>query len=77
MRCELSRAEVSAVVQHLLTNCRECTQVTACLWDLGEWPKALTILLQEAARQERSATRRRRARLETGGPEVRRRHGRR
>jgi hypothetical protein len=67
MRCKLSRAERSAVVRHLLTNCPQCADVTSRLWGLGEWPRALKVLLQEAARQERSAARHRQSLLETGG----------
>jgi hypothetical protein len=67
MRCKVSRAERSAVVRHLLTNCPRCVELTSRWWGLGEWPRALKVLLQEAARQERSAARHRQSLLQTGG----------
>jgi NADH:ubiquinone oxidoreductase subunit D len=67
MRCELSRAEVSAIVRHLLTNCPQCAVVTSRVWGLGDRSKALNVLLKEACRQERSAARRRQGLLEADG----------
>jgi hypothetical protein len=54
MRCELSRAEVSAVVRHLLTDCPQCVEVSSRLFKLAKRPAdALQVLLEEATRQER------------------------
>jgi hypothetical protein len=36
LRGELTRAEVRAVVRHLLTRCPRCVEVAGRLWNLGD-----------------------------------------
>lgn len=54
MAGELSRAESSSVVRHLLTGCPRCVAVTGRLWALGERLRALRFLAEEGLAAESS-----------------------
>ena len=49
MGAALPRAEMRAVVRHLLTGCRECIQVTRRLWQLGDCIVLSLALIGESA----------------------------
>lgn len=40
--------EVRAIVRHLLTGCLQCIAITRRLWGLGEQPRYLKVLAEEA-----------------------------
>ena len=41
LRGELSRAEVCAVVRHLLAGCAACREVTGRLWSFGDFMEGI------------------------------------
>jgi hypothetical protein len=48
MAGELRRSEASVVVRHLLTGCPSCVVVTRRLFQLGDLPRDLRFLAEEA-----------------------------